>query len=61
MIRAKVETITGPLTDAEYRQIMDLTTTDIMVNRVAWGKRTRLGGVLEIAGITFTVLQRVAA
>jgi hypothetical protein len=61
VIRAKVEAITGPLNDDEFRQVLDLATTDIMVNRVAWGKRTRVGGVIEIAGITLTVLRRVAA
>ena len=58
MIKAILEKTTGPLTTTQFAQIMDLTTTDIRVNRITFGKRTTLTDVIEIAVSCFLVLKR---
>jgi len=58
MIRKALEAIVGPMTNSEFTEVMDLTTTDIRINNIAWGRRTSLRGVVEIARITFRMLQR---
>jgi len=58
MLRATLERTTGPLTDDQFIEVMDLTTTDICINNIAWGRRTSLGEAVQIAEITFRMLQR---
>ena len=61
MLRAILESTTGPMTDLEFRQVLDLATTDIRVNRVGFSKRTSIADVVKIAEISLKVLRRAQA
>ena len=58
MLKQLIESQSGQLSNAELREVLDLATTDIMVNRVGFGKRTSLTEAVEIAGICKVVLGR---
>ena len=49
MLRKILEFDLGPITDSEFREVLDLATSDIKTNRVDLGKRTSLPEVVEIA------------
>ena len=46
------------MTDSEFREVLDLATSDIKTNRVDYGKRTILLEVVEIAEKCLRALQR---
>jgi len=58
MLRTILEASTGPMTDSEFEEILDLTTRDILINRVGFGRLTNLAGVVQVAEISFIVLRR---
>ena len=58
MLRKILELDLDSMTDSEFREILDLVTSDIKTNRVNFGKRTSLSDVVEIAEICFGALQR---
>lgn len=60
MLRKILESRTGPLTTAQFAEVMDLATTDIKTNRVGFGKRTSLGEAVEIAVSCHIALNRGA-
>ena len=58
MLRKLLESTLGPMTNIEFEQTIDLATADIQINRVAFGKRTSLKDVVEIADHCFTAAGR---
>ncbi|MBC2721811.1 hypothetical protein [Desulfosporosinus sp.] len=60
MLRKIIETKTGPLTAAQFAEVMDLATTDIQINRLNFGKRTSLSEAVEIAAGCFIAMSRGA-
>jgi len=46
------------MADTEFYKVLDLVTSDIKTNRVDFGKRTSLSGMVEIAWISLNVLGR---
>ena len=58
MLRNILESKLGPLSDSQLRELMDLVTTDIRTNNIAWNKRTTLADLIDISRITFKMLQR---
>ena len=58
MIRKILESTLGSMTDTEFMETLDLANTDIVINRVGFGRRTSLNNVVEIAEICFKTLQR---
>ena len=58
VLRSILETTLGPMSNAQFAEVMDLATTDIKINRVGFGKRTSLQDVVEIAKISLNVLKR---
>ena len=58
MLRQILERTTGPLTNSQFAEVMDLTTLDIKVNRVGFNERTSIGYVVQVAEISFRVLSR---
>ncbi len=46
------------MTDSEFREVLDLATSDIKTNRFDFGKRTSLPKLVEIAKSCFRTLQR---
>lgn len=58
MLRDILEASIGPMTTAQFAELMDLTTTDIRVNGIGFGRRTNLAGVVRVAEISFRILQR---
>lgn len=58
MLRGILESITGPMTNSQFSEVMNLTTTDILVNGIGFGRKTNLAGVVEVAEISFRILQR---
>jgi len=49
------------LTPSELREVLDLATTDIKVNRIAWGKRTTIHDAAAIIKICINVIKRAAS
>jgi len=58
MLRKIIESKLGPMTDAEFAEIMDLATADIKINRIHFGKRTSLSEAAEIVLRCFIALGR---
>lgn len=58
MLRSILERTTGPLTDAGFSEVLDLTTTDIMINRVGHKRRTSIRYVVRVAEICLGVMRR---
>ncbi|MDA8227172.1 MAG: hypothetical protein M0T74_05605 [Desulfitobacterium hafniense] len=58
MLRKILALDLGPMTDFEFREVLDLATSDIKTNRVDFGKRTSLSEVIEIAELCFRAQQR---
>ena len=58
MLKQLIEFASGQLSQAELREVLDLATTDIRVNRLGFGKRTSIRQAIEIAGICKTVIGR---
>jgi len=58
MLRKILELNLGPMTDSEVREVLELATSDIKINRVDFGKRTSLPEVVEITELCFRVHQR---
>jgi len=58
MLRKILELDLGPMTDSDFREVLDLATSDIKTNRVDFGKGTSLCEVVEIAESCFRALQR---
>ena len=58
MLRTILESRTGPLTNTQFSELMDLTTCDIRINGIGFGRLTSLGNMLQVAEISFRVLSR---
>lgn len=58
MLRKFLEFDLNLMTDSEFREVLDLATSDIKTNRVDFGKRTSLPEVVEIAAGCIKALQR---
>jgi len=61
MLRKILKLNLGPMTDSEFREVLDLATSDIKTNRVDFGKRTSLPKMVEIAELCFRARQRGSA
>ncbi|HZK53236.1 MAG TPA: hypothetical protein VFC84_03410 [Desulfosporosinus sp.] len=53
MLRKILELDLGPMTDSEFREVLDLAASDIKANRVDFCKKTNLSEVVEIAKLCF--------
>ena len=53
-----LESTLGPMTNDQFQQVLDFATADIIVNSVAFGKRTSLADAVGIVGICKAVLGR---
>lgn len=58
MLRKILESKIGPMAGSEFRQVLDLATADIRINRIAFGKRTSLREAVEIAVRCFVAMGR---
>ena len=58
MLRKILELDLCPMTDSEFREVLDLATSDIKINRVDFCKKTNLCEVIEIAKLCFRAHQR---
>lgn len=56
MLRKTLESITGPMTNSQFAEVMDLVTTDVKINHIAFGKRTSFKDTVEIAVRCFVTL-----
>jgi len=59
MLRKILELDLGTMTDSQFREVIELATSDIKANRVDFGKNTNLSEVVEIAKLCFRAHQRV--
>lgn len=57
MIKQAIKNITGDITEAELKAVLDMATLDIKANRYMFNKRTSLKEVIKITGICITVLR----
>lgn len=46
------------MSDAEFAEVLDLTTLDVLVNRVGYNERTNLDYVVKVAEISLSILRR---
>lgn len=58
MFRKILKLDLDPITDYEFREVLDLVTSDIKTNRIDFGKRTSLPEVVEIAESCIRAIQR---
>jgi len=58
MIRKILELDLCPMTDSEFREVLELATSDIKANRIDFCKNTNLSEVVEIAKLCFRAQQR---
>jgi len=58
MLRKILELDLDSMTDFEFREVLDLATSDIKANHVDFGKRTSLLEVVAIAEMCLRALQR---
>jgi hypothetical protein len=58
MLKRMLEKSFGPLPASTFREILDLATTDIKVNRIGFNRRTSLADAVGIAEICCEVLRR---
>jgi hypothetical protein len=58
MLKKLLEKSFGRIPAPAFKEIMDLATTDIKVNRIAFSRQTSLQDAVEIAEICRTVLER---
>ena len=58
MLRKILESKLGPMTNSKFAEVMDLTTVDIRINNIGFGRRTSMAGLLQVAEISFRVLSR---
>lgn len=58
MLRKILESKLGPITTAQFAEVIDLATTDIKINRLSFGKRTSFSEAVEIAAKCFVALGR---
>ena len=47
-----------PMSDAEFAEVLDLTTLDVLVNRVGYNERTSIGYVCQVAEISLQLIRR---
>lgn len=59
MLRKILESITGPMSDADFRETLDLATDDIRVNRVGFNQRTSLLVIIDISLSCYHLVQRI--
>ena len=58
MLRKTLESFTGPLSNSEFSEIMDLVRTDVKGNRVPFKQRVSAKDAVDIALGCFMALQR---
>jgi len=58
MLREIIESARKTLTEKQFAELMDLVTTDVRVNRIAFGKRTSLKDAVEIAASCYEAMGR---
>lgn len=58
MMRKLIETRTGTLSNHEFREVLTLVTQDIQINHIGYGNRTSLAYAVQIATLTFSLLER---
>jgi|GEM_PF-745666 len=58
MLRKILELDLCPMTDSEFREVLDLATSDIKTNRVDFCKKTNLCEVVKIAKLCFRAQQK---
>jgi len=58
MLRIILELDLGPMIDSEFREVLDLATSDIKTKRIDFGMRTSLLEVVQIAELCFRDHQR---
>jgi len=58
MLRKTLESYTGPLSNSEFDEIMDLVRTDVRINRVPFEPRVTTKEAVDIALGCFIALQR---
>lgn len=58
MIKERLELLTGPISNALFIDIMDVTTKDIKLNGVYFRQRTNFEKMIEVAKITFGLFKK---
>jgi hypothetical protein len=59
LLRKILEPITGPLNKTELRELLELASDDIKINRYMWDKRTSRADLIHIVKICVIVLKAI--
>lgn len=59
MLRKILEATVGPMTDADFRETLELATEDIKVNRVSFNQQTTLLIAIDISLGCYSLVQRI--
>lgn len=60
MLQKLLEQARANMTGKQFTELMKLVTTDIRINRIAWGKRTGMDYAVMVLEQTYRMLKRVA-
>jgi hypothetical protein len=60
LLRKRIESISGPLTDAQFQVLSKMLDEDIKFNQISFRKRTTLPKLLNIAAICAPLARLVA-
>lgn len=60
MLRQLLEARTGPLTDSEFRELAEMTTTDVRANHLDMvpQQKTSIDYILQVAGTTYLIMAK---
>ena len=59
VLRKLLEPITGPLTKAELKELLELASDDIKINRVMWDKRTSIDYLIQVVKTCVILLNAI--
>jgi hypothetical protein len=60
MLRKLIESVAGPLTDAQFKVLTLMLDEDIKFNQISFSKKTTLSKLLKIAAISAPLARLVA-
>ena len=60
MLRKLIESVAGPLTDAQFKVLTLMLDEDIKFNRIHFKKRTSIQDLLGIAKISINLIRKTA-
>lgn len=60
MLREKIESVVGPMSDTDFKALTVMLDEDIKFNRIGFGKRTNMASVLKLSRISAKLLFKIS-